>query len=218
MQVDAQCEYPSAAARSSHACASYLPGHRLNCQCHPAVHTGSKDQHPLDPTWSWQDIRLPASEESTCQDCVTPLQDHQRLVPVIVPSITQIVNKFTYSPQPQKQWQTATPQIWEQCAPLQAKDIISAFKTLLDIINGNINLPRKPTTSRRPHHTSHRGTQSHGSLTLNTCSPGNLLAYQISHITHRTLYSSQKVDSLQTQHLMDTPLFKHATNDYQRRM
>ena len=68
--VEAQHEYPSAAPRSSSVHASHLPGQRLHCPCHPAAHRGSKDQLPLDSTWSWQDTRIGAFEESTCKDCV----------------------------------------------------------------------------------------------------------------------------------------------------
>ena len=58
------------ATNSSRAHATQLPGHRLHCLCHPAAHRGSKDHLHLDPTWSWQSIRLGASRESTCQDCI----------------------------------------------------------------------------------------------------------------------------------------------------
>ena len=62
----------------------------------------------------------------------------------------------------------------KQCAPIQAKDIISTFKQLLNIIHGNINMPRKPTISRRPH-----PTHSHRTLPLH--------AY---HIIHKSPFSS----------------------------
>ena len=77
---------------------------------------------------------------------------------------------------------------------LKFKDIICAFKHLLDIVNGNIKKARKPTTSRRPHHTSCRGNQSHKSLTINTFSPRNftILAPQMCHLTDSIPYSSQE--------------------------
>ena len=71
----------------------------------------------------------------------------------------------------------------KQCAPIQAKDIISAFKQLLNIINGNVNIPRKPNTSRRTHPMySHR--------TLSPC------ACQISHLTHKSPFSSTELNLL----------------------
>ena len=71
----------------------------------------------------------------------------------------------------------------KQCAPIQAKNIITAFKQLLNIIKGNINIPRKPTTSRRLHPTcSHK-----------TSSPR---ACQICHHTHKSPFSSTELNLL----------------------
>ena len=64
-------------------------------------------------------------------------------------------------------------QSFGQCAPLQAKTMITAFQQLLNILNGKSNTPGKPITSRRPHPTcSHRTSSPH------TC--------QISHLTHKS--------------------------------
>ena len=68
-------------APNSSAHATQLPGHRPHCLCHPVAHRGSKEHLLLDPTQSWC-IRLGASRESACQDCVAICKTiQQQLVP-----------------------------------------------------------------------------------------------------------------------------------------
>ena len=73
--------------------------------------------------------------------------------------------------------------LFGQCVQMQAKNIITAFQQLLNILNGNINIPKKPIMSRRPHPTC-----SHRTSSPNVC--------QISHLTHKSSFSSTELNLL----------------------
>ena len=144
------------ASDSSRAHATQLPGHRPHCLCHQTAHRGSKDHLHLDPTRSWQNNRLGASEESTCRDCIALHKTNDtRSVPVTVHNISSWLNKTISN----VSWTQFFTKAMNQLTSLHAARYPSHAKIskFLNAANNHFKHQVKSHTRGRPYNKQPRG-------------------------------------------------------------